>query len=182
MEIWKQITIKNNRFKDFYEVSNLGRVRSWRRYLDRRRRDEPIILCQSYDKAGYCSVVLCDRQERVNFKVHRLVAHEFISNFQNRPDVNHIDFDKKNNKLDNLQWVTKSENVMHSVRAGKWGDRSGEKNGANKWSEAQIRIIVAECNEGILFKKDVAKKYNMNSSHLSEILNGKRWKHLNLGV
>lgn len=67
---------------------------------------------------GYSTVTLCDAKGQHRRSVHRLVANEFISNSENKPFVNHIDGDKQNNKSDNLEWCTGSENMKHAYRIG----------------------------------------------------------------
>jgi hypothetical protein len=63
---------------------------------------------------GYMFVGLSDGKKRTTFSVHRLVALLFIDNPHNYPEVNHIDFDKTNNKIENLEWVSHSDNSKHN--------------------------------------------------------------------
>ena len=72
---------------------------------------------------GYHLVLLPDKAGvRRGLRVHRLVAHAFIPNPEHKPCVNHIDGDRKNNAVDNLEWVTKQENSIHAYRrTGGWG-------------------------------------------------------------
>lgn len=97
-EIWKTI-------EEFpiYEVSNLGRIKN----TSSGRILSPTI------KAGYYHVSLTNSNYKKNCKVHRLVAITFISNAENKSEVNHKDKDKLNNKLDNLEWMTRKENCLH---------------------------------------------------------------------
>lgn len=106
MEIWKDIPD----YEGLYQVSNLGRVKG----LIRGK-----ILKQSILTNGYLNVWL-SKDGRVKIKrVHRLVAMAFIPNPDNKPQVNHIDKDVTNNCVNNLEWVTASENQMHSYRFGR---------------------------------------------------------------
>lgn len=67
--------------------------------------------------AGYCRVALLDTNGKSKFKyVHRLVAQTYLPNPENKPQVNHIDGDRTNHKLSNLEWVTQSENDLHSFK------------------------------------------------------------------
>ena len=99
-----------------YEVSNLGRIKSLqrqiaagpRKYVSRER-----IMKQRSDKDGYQLVDLHNQGNVVTFKVHRLVAEAFIENPQEKPQVNHKDGNRANNLLQNLEWVTDSENKYH---------------------------------------------------------------------
>ena len=92
-EIWCPI----KGFEGLYEVSNLGRVKSIGYGKER-------ILKLSIDKDGYLIVGLCKNGEQKKCKVHRIVAQTFIPNPQNLPQVNHIDENQSNNKVENLEW------------------------------------------------------------------------------
>lgn len=70
------------------------------------------------NNAGYCCVVLSNGLQQLHFKVHRLVAELFIPNPENKPEVNHIDGNKMNNSVDNLEWVTTYENHAHAREHG----------------------------------------------------------------
>jgi len=59
-------------------------------------------------------VTLCENRKKKNMYIHRLVAEAFIDNPENKKFVNHIDYNKSNNNIDNLEWVTASENMIHS--------------------------------------------------------------------
>jgi hypothetical protein len=104
-EIWKPI----KSFEGLYEVSNLGRVRSLRRDIIMRTRQR---------NDGYVSCTLSNCGKVKNKLIHRLVAEAFIPNHKNKPEVNHIDGNKQNNCIRNLQWVTASENQIHSIKIG----------------------------------------------------------------
>ena len=96
-------------WEDLYEACTTGRIYSIRRgrYLKSRINSE-----------GYTSVVLCRDNYRVQYKVHRLVALCFLPNPDCKPCVNHIDGVKDNNLLTNLEWATKSDNLIHAYQIG----------------------------------------------------------------
>lgn len=111
-EIWKDII----GYEGAYQVSNFGRVKSLSRNTFDGRKVNGKIMTLCEDSDGYLLAHL--RKENISFnaKVHRLVALAFINNKYGKPEVNHIDGDKRNNHIDNLEWVTCSENLKHSFR------------------------------------------------------------------
>lgn len=110
-EIWKDIDGYIGR----YQISNLGRVKSILRFS---KGIKVKILKYKIDKYGYLRVTLSKDNQQKIFFVHRLVAKAFIPNPENKPQVNHIDGNKQNNKVNNLEWVTNQENVIHAHITG----------------------------------------------------------------
>lgn len=103
-EIWETIPGFEN-----YSISSHGRVYSHKR---------DIILKPYFDGWGYLIVELRNRRGGFTKRIHRLVAETFIPNVQDKLEVNHIDGDKMNNRVDNLEWVTRSENARHAFATG----------------------------------------------------------------
>lgn len=118
MEIWKDIID----FEGLYKISNIGRVKSLTRYVKHSRGGKMIlhgrILKQIEKTNGYMLVGLNKNSKGYKKHVHRLVAEAFIPNPYNKPQVNHKDLNKKNNTLNNLEWVSSSENIKHSYKNG----------------------------------------------------------------
>ena len=112
MPKWKWI--KN--WEERYEVSDSGEVRSW--YYGVKKLDIPRPLKIKKDKYGYCAVSLHHKDVKKSYTVHRLVAEAFIPNPKNLPQVNHIDGDKNNNSVQNLEWCTNRENIVHAYKSG----------------------------------------------------------------
>lgn len=123
-EEWKSI----NGYESIYEVSSTGKIRSVDRTIKRKsgsmkvrgRLLSPSLLKHPQGKglAEYYVVTLSKNGKSNKFLVHRLVAEAFIPNPHNKPHVNHIDGNGRNNSVDNLEWVTPSENMVHAWNSG----------------------------------------------------------------
>ena len=109
MEIWKDI----EGYEGEYQISNSGNVKSLARLINYqwgKRKCEERMLKPYLTSYGYLTVKLSNK----NFMVHRLVAAAFIDNPNNLPQVNHKDGNKTNNKVENLEWITSRDNVVHA--------------------------------------------------------------------
>ena len=114
MEIWKDIEGYENK----YQISNLGNVKSLETWTgDKYIWREKILKNMVYGN-GYYYVCLSKNGKVKKYKVNRLVAQAFIPNPDNKPFTNHIDGDKLNNNVDNLEWCTQSENMKHASMIG----------------------------------------------------------------
>jgi hypothetical protein len=114
-EIWKDI----KGFEGFYQVSNFGRIRGIDRAIRYRHGRERIwkgkIKKPTVTQKGYLKVNLFNGEKNVTREVQRIVAETFIENPLNKEQVNHIDGNKTNNNVENLEWVTPKENTFHSI-------------------------------------------------------------------
>lgn len=114
-EIWKDVV----GYEGLYQVSNLGNVKGAEREIFNYRGKfikKSLPIRQFIDRCGYCRVTLFKYGKPHSFTVHRLVATAFIPNPDKLKDVNHIDFNKQNNNVKNLEWCSRSYNVKHAIK------------------------------------------------------------------
>lgn len=163
LEIWKNI----DGFK-YYQISNLGNIKSLERtesiynYKKRtnvlRKRKEKI-LATRISSNGYLNISLLKNGKTTTELVHRLVAEAFIPNPDNLPQVNHINGNKQDNRVENLEWCTPSENLRHAVI-----------NGLKKSSEKQKEVA----------KKNILKANDKKRKQVEQLtLDGKLLKTWN---
>jgi len=110
-----------------YQVSNLGRVKSLARPMRGAYHNKEHILKSCIDRKGYENIQLCNDGKVKHHKIHRLIAQAFIPNPENKPCINHIDHNRSNNILSNLEWVTHRENLLHMIKAGRNTPRKSKK-------------------------------------------------------
>lgn len=167
-EVWKT-SIRNPN----YQVSNLGQVRSVDRYvtdsLGRTRKYSGKLLKPSKDENGYLLIGVCDSGHTKRVFVHRLVAETFLENSDNKPTVNHIDGNKTNNSVSNLEWATYKENRDHAVRTGLLDEDKVRKH-AQSFSRP-VRCI----DTGHVFSSisDAARHYNVDTETVKYWINNR---------
>ena len=151
-----------NEFPD-YEISETGRVFSNKRATRKE-------LKVTYVQNAYALVSLSSRSK----SVHRLVALAFIANPENKPLVNHIDGDKHNNVVTNLEWVTHKENSQHACDTGLNPKQKGETNAMAKLSNAKCYSLITEMLSG-LSNEELAEEFSLHPRYVSLIRGKKRW-------
>lgn len=179
-EIWKPVI----GYEGLYEVSNFGRVKS----LDRVQvRSNGKVICEHHIKGQilkpamtgklprrYPTVCICGK----GHKVHRLVAEAFIPNPNNLPQVNHIDGNKENNRIDNLEWCDNRHNVLHAIETGLFP--CGEQSSSSKLTASQVLEIRTICKKGDseFGIKPLARKYGVAPRTIASIIEERKWKHI----
>lgn len=178
MEVWKDI----QGYEGLYQISNMGNVKTLKRTTSYNRIIEEKIKSQREKYDGYLRVTLCKNGKKSTIAVHRLVAQTFIPNPINKPQVNHIDCNKKNNCVDNLEWADNFENMRHAWENGLLPEHVGRKGETCNFAKLteQEAIEILEMSKSCK-QKEIAKKYNIAVSTVSRIINGKRWGHLSGG-
>ena len=157
-EIWKDI----KDYEGLYQVSNLGNVRN--------KRTEKVLI--GGIKRGYREVIILKDTKRKYKLVHRLVAEAFIPNAENHPQVNHIDGNKLNNKVNNLEWCTRSENMKHAYKIGLEKPLYAQNNPrAKKVKQYDLCKNFIKQYDGI---KEASRINNLNPRDISKCCQGKR--------
>ena len=163
-EVWKDIPDCEG-----YQVSNKGNVKSF-------KRENPRMLKTSLCSMGYPMVGLSINGKTKSKRVHRIVAETFISNPEGKPNINHINGIKTDNRVENLEWCTQKENIHHSEKNGLAKHARGEKNGLSKLSSEDVFIIKTEMKNDSV--KKICEAFNISSGTVSKIRNNKMWKHI----
>lgn len=99
-------------YEGIYEVSNMGKIKS----LNPPKSKTPIIRKPFHYGGGYQQMAICKNKVRNQILVHRVVAQTFVPNPHNKPEVNHINGNKSDNRAENLEWCTSSENQIHAYK------------------------------------------------------------------
>lgn len=179
IEEWKDVV----GYEGLYQVSNLGRVKRLPKQLRYEVKDsregfrnqgvydvvtnlKEKILKNTYVDKGYLAVGLRKDMVTKNIRVHRLVAIAFIPNPENKPEVNHMDGVKGNNRLDNLEWVTGKENNDHALSTGLGKDNTP------KLCEEDVKWIVDNVKRGCRTYgvMSMCKKYGVKAEKIRKIM------------
>jgi hypothetical protein len=169
-EIWKDVV----GYEEYFQVSNLGNI-----FSKRTRK----ILITPLSKTGYplLSTKFGGRKGKYKtIKVHRMVAEAFISNPDNKPFVNHVDGNKNNNVVTNLEWVTAKENSVHAVETGLHKPLRGMKHGSSKLTDDNVNYIRENYKPrcSVNGSRALGRKFGVDHQTILCIIERKTWKHL----
>lgn len=180
-EIWKDIA----GYEGLYEVSSFGRVRSMPRNIPKTRYGQMVPtlysgkLLSGTNRLGYRAVLLYREKASKHFLIHRLVAVAFIPQVEGKPQINHINGIKDDNRVSNLEWVDASENQLHAIALGlvdhshmKGANNTGAKLTAD--DVIQIRSLLQAGKKS----NELAAKYRVSTSCIYKIKHGLKWKSL----
>lgn len=164
-EEWRKIDDFNYSVSNFGNIKNLGTL-TLKNYRGNFKTRKPKILKNRLSSNGYY----------ISFKnkfIHRLVAKAFIPNPNNYPEVNHIDGNKLNNHVNNLEWCTSSMNQKHAYKAGL---QIKNPKSSSKLTFKQIEEIRILYSTKKYKQKELGEKFGIKQQAISKIINFKRWK------
>jgi hypothetical protein len=173
-EFW--VDIPN--YEGVYQISNLGSMRSYSRVVDygvKKAYRPGKVLKLRKSNQGYLYTVFCLNKIRETIKPHRIVAKVFLENKENKPCVNYINGIKHDNTVENLEWVTYSENTIHSFKLNLSKSKKGEESHLSKLKNSDVLNIRNMCSNKKISQLDVAKKYNISQSQVSRIMRNTNW-------
>lgn len=172
-ERWKAIP----EYEGYYEVSDQGRVRSLDRVITHERNKSYIrkgrLLSLTTHSQGYRCVHFTVNRKTKNLYVHRLVLQAFMGNKKGM-DCNHINGAKHDNRLKNLEWCTRSENIQHAFDTGLRKDLN------RKLQDEEVLSVCKDLLNGVT-NKEISEKYNVESSLISQIATEKSYKDITVG-
>jgi hypothetical protein len=168
-EVWKAIP----GYEGFYSVSDLGRVRR-----DRANNGCKVKIIKPRGRPNdYLHVSLCANGKVTQIRVHRLVLETFLGIDPNKPQTNHKNGIRGDNRLVNLEWVTCGENIRHSFQVLHRPALIGSDVGNSKINEESVRKIRFLISCGVIYK-DIAAEFGISRTAVSDIFRGRTWKHV----
>lgn len=163
--IWKDVV----GYEGLYKVSNTGLILGLKSNTYLKPRNSNL---------GYPRICLYKNRKKHYLSIHRLVAIAFLSNLNNYPEVNHKDGNKENNKVENLEWTTSSENIKHAFKLKLRIPLKGEDCPNSKLTEKQVKEIYSLAHNSNLTQKQIGQKYNIRQTTVLKIKKKQRWKHI----
>ena len=157
-------------YEGIYDVSDHGRVRRMKAYNNTWIGK---VLKSVVGKNGYVQVGLCNGFNQRTHKIHQLATEAFFGECPDDKEVNHIDGDKTNNHIGNLEYVSHRENVLHACRNGLSASARGEQQGNVKLTEEnvhEIRTLLGKKSQNV-----IARLFNVSQPTISDISTGKNW-------
>lgn len=172
-EYWKDI----KGYEGLYQVSNLGNIKSVDRKIERSTSVMELkgkTMSQYIGNTGYPMVSLCINGECKRYSVHRIVAKAFLSNPLNKAYVNHIDGNKQNSNLENLEWSTPTENSIHAHENGLTNVARGERQRSAKLTVDKVKFI----RESSKTVRELSLMFNVSKQAIRDVKMKRSWKHV----
>lgn len=170
-EKWKDVV----GYEGWYSVSSNGEIRrdrpGKRTYVGR-------IVTPTLDSYGYPQVHLYKNGSRKQFGVHRIVAASFLGSNSDGLEINHKDCNKQNNAESNLEYVTRSENVLHGHKNNCYPSVQGESGISNKLTNEEVKEIRRIFKDGNIFQRVLGEMFGVSQATVSRIVLRQSWKHI----
>jgi hypothetical protein len=177
MEVWKDVLGLEN----FYQVSNMGKVKTMPREVIRGRggvyKTPERLLNPSINSDGYYTGIFRVNKKACNYKVHTLVALAFIGQIPKGMEVNHKNGIKTDNRVENLEIITKSQNIKHAFNIGLNKPNKGEKNGNSKYTKEDA-IKVKKLIKNGLTETQIVNEINCSIHFVRDIRRNRTWAHV----
>lgn len=181
MEIYKDVV----GYEGLYWVSNLGNIKTenWR------NSKRTAILRPAKDERGYFKVALQKDGKLKTYRVHRIVALAFINAVESKPQVNHINGIKTDNRAENLEWCNNSENQLHAYKLGlipskkgmprtNWDAPKGQDVATSILKDFQVLEIRKRFKKRICTREMLGNEFGVSAATIKDIVLRKSWKHL----
>lgn len=170
--IWKTLVYQGKEYNKF-EVSTDGQIRN---------ANTQMVYKMHLNKTGYWQVCvsLGSRKNKKIFKVHKAVAETFIPNPDNKVTVNHIDGNKQNNEINNLEWATYSENTQHATKMGLTNHAQGTDSTSSKLSYDDV-IYIREhyiSGDNIYGTRALGRRFNVSHETIRDVVNNNTYKNI----
>ena len=170
MEEWRKIPNYS-----LYECSNTGHIKTF----NWKRSGQTRIMKPALDNKGYLRTVLIDDNGKYcTVKVHRIVAQTWIENTYNKPQVNHLNGIKNDNRAENLEWCTNEENSLHRDENNLQIYKRGSEVGTSILTESEVREIRQRFKPNICTRKMLAEEYGVAPATIKGIVLRRTWKHV----
>ena len=156
-------------YEGLYFLDDLGNVFSYPKKTRKNIRQ----IFPNIQNHGYQMIDLCKDGNVKKHLLHRLIALTFLDNTEDKPQVNHINGIKNDNRIVNLEWCTRSENQKHSIKIG-LRTTNGEKNSQSKLNYQDVLYIRNSNEKGSI----LAKKFNISHATICDIKKGRSWTHI----
>lgn len=177
IEEWRDIP----GFEGLYQISNHGRIKSlsWVQKHSSGKFFTKRVRVRKFNPPAtnrYHTVLLATPAGPASYQMHRLIASAFIPNTQNKPFINHINGKKNDNRIENLEWCTRSENTIHSFATGLQSNK-GENHPQAILTDDDVREIRSRYANGESSWK-IFKSLNMSYTNVKDIIARRTWAHI----
>lgn len=188
--VWKNIVYKGIDYTGYYQVSNKAEIKSLARTVISKNGRKKFVsekILKATITCGYYATTLSMNGVIASIKIHKAVALAFIPNPENKKCVNHIDSNRLNNAIENLEWVTHSENILHAIEHGNWTQMristrasmpKGESKHSSKLTEKQVIEIRAIQKQKTISDSKLGRIYGVSNVVIHKIRHRINWKHI----